>query len=53
MRIPIIAGNWKMHKTLTESVDFVKALAPELAPYTGVERVVDQLIFRWQCCRCT
>lgn len=40
MRIPIIAGNWKMHKTLTESVDFVKALAPELAPYTGVERVV-------------
>jgi len=40
MRIPIIAGNWKMHKTLSESVDFVKALAPKLAPYSGVERVV-------------
>lgn len=40
MRIPIIAGNWKMHKTVGESVDFVKALAPELAPFTNVERVV-------------
>lgn len=40
MRVPIIAGNWKMHKTLVESVEFVKALEPALAPYTGVERVV-------------
>lgn len=40
MRTPIIAGNWKMHKTLAESVDFVKELAPNLAEYTGVERVV-------------
>lgn len=40
MRTPIIAGNWKMHKTLAESIDFVTVLAPKLAPYTGVERVV-------------
>ena len=40
MRTPIIAGNWKMHKTLAESVDFVNVLAPKLAQYTGVERVV-------------
>lgn len=40
MRTPIIAGNWKMHKTVQESVDFVKELAPALEPYTGVERVV-------------
>lgn len=40
MRVPIIAGNWKMYKTLAESVEFVQALAPKLAPYTGVERVV-------------
>lgn len=40
MRVPIIAGNWKMNKTLTESVEFVKALEPALAPYNGVERVV-------------
>ncbi len=40
MRTPIIAGNWKMHKTLQESVAFVQELAPKLAPYTGVERVV-------------
>lgn len=40
MRIPVIAGNWKMHKTADESVAFVHALAPALAPYTTVERVV-------------
>ena len=40
MRTPIIAGNWKMHKTVSESVEFVNALAPKIAPFTGVERVV-------------
>jgi len=40
MRTPIIAGNWKMFKTVEESVAFVKELAPALAPYTNVERVV-------------
>ena len=40
MRTPIIAGNWKMHKTLNESVTFVQELAPALAPYDTVERVV-------------
>jgi len=40
MRTPIIAGNWKMYKPLRESVDFVRELAPKLAPFTTVERVV-------------
>jgi triosephosphate isomerase len=40
MRVPIIAGNWKMYKTPSEAVEFVKALAPQLAPLEGVERVV-------------
>lgn len=40
MRTPIIAGNWKMHKTISESVEFVQALAPKLAEFTAVERVV-------------
>jgi triosephosphate isomerase len=40
MRVPIIAGNWKMYKTVDESVEFVKQLAPRIAPYTGVERIV-------------
>ncbi len=40
MRTPIIAGNWKMHKTIQESVEFVSDLAPKLEPYTGVERIV-------------
>jgi triosephosphate isomerase len=40
MRKPIIAGNWKMHKTLGESVEFVKELAPKISEYTNVERLV-------------
>jgi triosephosphate isomerase (TIM) len=40
MRTPIIAGNWKMYKNLSESVEFVRELAPRLAALTGVERVV-------------
>lgn len=40
MRKPIIAGNWKMYKTLAESVSFVNELTPALAARTGVERVV-------------
>jgi triosephosphate isomerase (TIM) len=40
MRIPIIAGNWKMHKTVAESVSFVRELTLRLAPFASVERVV-------------
>jgi triosephosphate isomerase len=40
MRQPIIAGNWKMYKTHTEAVAFVKELAPALAAFGQVERVV-------------
>jgi triosephosphate isomerase len=40
MRTPIIAGNWKMYKTLPESVEFVQALLPRLQPIRGAEKVV-------------
>jgi triosephosphate isomerase len=40
MRKPIVAGNWKMHKTVAESVEFVNALKDKLAPYDSVEQVV-------------
>lgn len=39
-RTPIVAGNWKMHMTLQESVAFVRELAPQLEAYSTVERVV-------------
>jgi triosephosphate isomerase len=40
-RTPIIAGNWKMHKTASESVEFVRELAPRLSPFVSrVECVV-------------
>ncbi len=40
MRIPIIAGNWKMYKTPAEAEAFVKELAASLESFTSVERVV-------------
>jgi triosephosphate isomerase (TIM) len=40
MRKPIIAGNWKMYKTLSEATAFAQELVPKLAPFDSVERVV-------------
>ena len=40
MRIPIIAGNWKMNKTIDEAVALVEALKGPLAGIAGVEKVV-------------
>src|SRR5258708_23220563 len=40
MRLPSVAGNWKMFKTPGGAVEFVKALIPGLSPVDGVERVV-------------
>lgn len=40
MRIPIIAGNWKMNKTVPEAVALVDELGPALAGIQGVEKVV-------------
>ena len=40
MRTPIIAGNWKMHKTIKEAVALVEQLAESTAGVKGVEIVV-------------
>ncbi|MBI2908706.1 MAG: triose-phosphate isomerase [Chloroflexi bacterium] len=40
MRIPIIAGNWKMNTTVSEAADLVRAMQAQLAALTGVERVL-------------
>ena len=39
-RTPIIAGNWKMYKTVKESVDFAKQLEEKLKDVEGREIVV-------------
>ncbi len=39
-RTPIIAGNWKMNKSPDEAVAFVRELAPQIAAYDAVDRVV-------------
>ena len=40
MRIPIIAGNWKMNKTIAQAVQFVNAIKEPLAAIDGVTKVV-------------
>lgn len=40
MRIPVIAGNWKMNKTIVESVALVKELKDFVRGVDGVEIVV-------------
>jgi triosephosphate isomerase len=40
MRTPIIAGNWKMNKTVAESVELVRALREPTAAVEKVEMVV-------------
>ena len=39
MRKPIIAGNWKMHKTIAEAVEFVNEIKGKLN-----DEVVDAVI---------
>ena len=40
MRRPVIAGNWKMFKTIREAVDFVQALRPLVVATTHCDIVV-------------
>jgi len=40
MRIPVIAGNWKLFKTIAESVALVHELKPLVAGCQGVEIVI-------------
>jgi len=40
MRRPVIAGNWKMYKTIAEAVDFVTKLRPLVTDATHSEVVV-------------
>ena len=40
MRIPIIAGNWKMHKTVEESLTLVRELRRGLREISGVDKVI-------------
>lgn len=40
MRTPIVAGNWKMHKTIAEAVELTRNLRTALAEVSGVEVVL-------------
>jgi triosephosphate isomerase (TIM) len=40
VRTPLIAANWKMHKTVEEAEEFIAALLPQVATADGVEIAV-------------
>jgi triosephosphate isomerase (TIM) len=50
-RTPLIAGNWKMHKTIAEAEDYIQALLPRVSaasadiaicvPFTTLQAMVD------------
>jgi len=40
MRIPLVAGNWKMNKGVAEAVALAKELLPAIDPIKSVEKVV-------------
>jgi triosephosphate isomerase len=40
MRLPVIAGNWKLYKTSEEAVDLVSSLIPLLKGVTDVEIII-------------
>jgi triosephosphate isomerase len=40
MRVPIIAGNWKMNKTVGEAVNLVCEMRPKLNEVQGVDKVL-------------
>ena len=40
MRRPVVAANWKMNKTVPESLDLVRGLLEQIQMFTSVERVV-------------
>jgi triosephosphate isomerase len=39
-RVPLIAGNWKMHKTVGEAEAFIAELLPQLSSVSGVDVAV-------------
>jgi triosephosphate isomerase len=39
-RTPLIAGNWKMHKTVAEAEEFIQALLPRVSDADGVDVAV-------------
>src|SRR5574341_1532913 len=40
MRIPILAANWKMHKTVQEALAFVQTVREPLGKIRGVETAI-------------
>jgi triosephosphate isomerase (TIM) len=37
MRVPLVAGNWKMHKTESQAEQYIQALLPRVSSVSGVD----------------
>jgi triosephosphate isomerase (TIM) len=37
MRVPLVAGNWKMHKTESQAEEYIQALLPRVSSVSGVD----------------
>ena len=40
MRLPVITGNWKMNTTVSEAIELVNEILPELDEIVGVDKVI-------------
>ena len=40
MRVPMIAGNWKMNTTVSEAIELTREMRPELDAIDNVEKVI-------------
>lgn len=45
MRVPIIAGNWKMHKDVQEAVSFIEKIKNQLPPADQLETAIAAPLF--------
>ena len=49
MRTPIIAGNWKLNKTISEAVALTTVLKASVADVKDVEIIVCTTVHRTRC----
>ena len=53
MRKPIIVGNWKMNKTPSEALEFMKGIEQVLTGNEAADYGVGAPFVGWRYCRCS
>jgi len=47
MRVPMIAGNWKMNTTVSEAIELVNEMHRGLDEIANVDKVICPPLFPW------